>query len=606
MKRKRGSKKGHKKVKIEEPPVITDPSLAPFYINTKDTACFDQSDESQHNSEMDIGPSHTGSDKPSNLSSSEADLPDGRLKGKVGHSRLRVKLKSSKAIEPHKIYSDVQTPSDTDKSNQKAALELNDAAVEKDDSAYSDGQTSELQTINSEKLPRKGGTIKIISLKGLGFPSDGMQDKSFNKKKSPQMLGERNLDLVLSDDKITADSLASRNLQQKEMKRPYRDPHYKEKELSDAFEVIKKIMKMDAAVPFNAPVNPIALGIPDYFDIIETPMDFGTISHNLEHGYKYLNSEDVYKDVQYIWENCYKYNNKGDYIVDLMKRVKKNFMKYWMVAGLYLDMPSNGVINSTMIEDSKGKLHQKGKPKHKCRKYGIDLHKSDCLCAVCVMRRRRKEREQNSAVIEDQVRTEGNLSRELKLEESSPAANQCSEDASSSLDQSQETDANADTGGFKKEETMTPEEAGTDKPENQEAVDYQMEVPSNASGSSGPCQEVPLDNEVQEDSSKNSQEEETDLGFTGELGEKDDIEVQQQDQVEERDQGESADRSKLQITVHENYVQQENHSVLHICKNLFPNDFRSVWYGPHSLKQHHASRHRDSPIHSALASFMKQ
>ncbi|QHO08919.1 hypothetical protein HN51_067490 [Arachis hypogaea] len=36
---------------------------------------------------------------------------------------------------------------------------------------------------------------------------------------------------------------------------------------------------------------------------------------------------DVYKDVQYIWDNCCKYNNKGDYILDLMRRVKKNFIK---------------------------------------------------------------------------------------------------------------------------------------------------------------------------------------------------------------------------------------------------------------------------------------
>lgn len=73
----------------------------------------------------------------------------------------------------------------------------------------------------------------------------------------------------------------------------------------------------------------------DYFDVIKTPMDFGTICSNLESGIKYRNSEDVYKDVQYIWENCYKYNNKGDYILELMKRVKKNFSKYWSAAGLY-------------------------------------------------------------------------------------------------------------------------------------------------------------------------------------------------------------------------------------------------------------------------------
>ncbi|KAF6134091.1 hypothetical protein GIB67_035645 [Kingdonia uniflora] len=70
--------------------------------------------------------------------------------------------------------------------------------------------------------------------------------------------------------------------------------------------VIREIMKMDAAEPFNLPVNPVALGIPDYFDVIQHPMDFGTICNNLEHCNKYMNSEDVFNDVQYIWGNCYK------------------------------------------------------------------------------------------------------------------------------------------------------------------------------------------------------------------------------------------------------------------------------------------------------------
>ncbi|KAI3770973.1 hypothetical protein L6452_02121 [Arctium lappa] len=52
-----------------------------------------------------------------------------------------------------------------------------------------------------------------------------------------------------------------------------------------------KIMKMDAAEPFNVPVNPVVLGIPDYFDVIKTPMDFGTICSNLESGLKYMNSK---------------------------------------------------------------------------------------------------------------------------------------------------------------------------------------------------------------------------------------------------------------------------------------------------------------------------
>lgn len=75
-------------------------------------------------------------------------------------------------------------------------------------------------------------------------------------------------------------------------------------------------------------------------------MDFGTICSNLEKGVKYKNSEDVFIDVQYIWDNCYKYNNRGDYIVELMKRVKKAFAKYWSAAGLFNDQPQES--NSTV------------------------------------------------------------------------------------------------------------------------------------------------------------------------------------------------------------------------------------------------------------------
>jgi hypothetical protein len=71
-------------------------------------------------------------------------------------------------------------------------------------------------------------------------------------------------------------------------------------------------------------------------------MDFGTVCQNLEHGNKYMNSEDVYKDAQFIWGNCTKYNSKGDYIIKLMKQVKKAFMKNWLAAGLYYDMPESG------------------------------------------------------------------------------------------------------------------------------------------------------------------------------------------------------------------------------------------------------------------------
>nr|XP_043631054.1 uncharacterized protein LOC122602438 [Erigeron canadensis]XP_043631055.1 uncharacterized protein LOC122602438 [Erigeron canadensis] len=105
-------------------------------------------------------------------------------------------------------------------------------------------------------------------------------------------------------------------------------------ELNAALEVIKKTMKLDAAAPFNQPVDPVALGIPDYFDVIKTPMDFGTICYNLENGLKYMNETEVFQDVQCIWNNCLIYNKNGNHILELMKRVQTLFTKYWKAAGL--------------------------------------------------------------------------------------------------------------------------------------------------------------------------------------------------------------------------------------------------------------------------------
>ncbi len=38
------------------------------------------------------------------------------------------------------------------------------------------------------------------------------------------------------------------------------------------------------AWPFNQPVDPVALNIPDYLDVVKQPMDLGTVLKNLDAG----------------------------------------------------------------------------------------------------------------------------------------------------------------------------------------------------------------------------------------------------------------------------------------------------------------------------------
>ncbi|KAK9077049.1 hypothetical protein SSX86_005384 [Deinandra increscens subsp. villosa] len=169
---------------------------------------------------------------------------------------------------------------------------------------------------------------------------------SIIKEISKEAGGLANLSSSLGDDPISNGQMAQPQADTglEGTKRPlHQNAEYKTQELDAALTVIIKTMNLDAADPFNRPVDPIELGIPDYFDVIETPMDFGTICNNLENGLKYMNSADVFKDVQYIWYNCVKYNKKGDHILELMNRVKTFFMKHWIAAGLHTEQSSINV-----------------------------------------------------------------------------------------------------------------------------------------------------------------------------------------------------------------------------------------------------------------------
>jgi hypothetical protein len=58
---------------------------------------------------------------------------------------------------------------------------------------------------------------------------------------------------------------------------------------------------------FHKPVDPVELGIPDYFDIIKNPMDFSTIKKRLNNS-NYTNFNEFCKDINLVFNNCILYN----------------------------------------------------------------------------------------------------------------------------------------------------------------------------------------------------------------------------------------------------------------------------------------------------------
>merc|ERR1712070_762204 len=80
---------------------------------------------------------------------------------------------------------------------------------------------------------------------------------------------------------------------------------------------------------FGPPVDPIALNIPDYFDIIKKPMCLDKVELKLENN-DYAHAFEFYEDVSLVWKNAIQYNTEGDipnWANELRRIVCKEFSK---------------------------------------------------------------------------------------------------------------------------------------------------------------------------------------------------------------------------------------------------------------------------------------
>lgn len=72
-------------------------------------------------------------------------------------------------------------------------------------------------------------------------------------------------------------------------------------------ELLADVMKHVDSWPFLTPVTTDE--VPDYYEYIKNPMDFGTIKTKLEGG-KYRNVKEFVTDCQLVFENCDTYNQE--------------------------------------------------------------------------------------------------------------------------------------------------------------------------------------------------------------------------------------------------------------------------------------------------------
>lgn len=106
--------------------------------------------------------------------------------------------------------------------------------------------------------------------------------------------------------------------------------------------ILKGLMANPKAAPFMAPVDPVALGIPDYFHVIKEPMDLGTIRNNLESGF-YDSPSDFAEHVRLTFRNATLYNAAHSQVHIYARKLVDDFEKRFKSLNVKLSTKSKSV-----------------------------------------------------------------------------------------------------------------------------------------------------------------------------------------------------------------------------------------------------------------------
>ena len=79
---------------------------------------------------------------------------------------------------------------------------------------------------------------------------------------------------------------------------------------------------------FNAPVDPVELGLTDYFELIKKPMDLGTIKKKVESGGSH-DIEQFRDEVVLCFDNAMTYNAEASPVWNMAVEIKQEFKKIY-------------------------------------------------------------------------------------------------------------------------------------------------------------------------------------------------------------------------------------------------------------------------------------
>lgn len=105
-----------------------------------------------------------------------------------------------------------------------------------------------------------------------------------------------------------------------------------------ASKALIQVSRLRAAEHFT---EPVPRGFMNYHDVIQRPMDLGTIAKRLARG-QYADPREMAADVAQVWANCRIFNEPDAPVVADAATAETAFIKYWTAAGVYQGSSASG------------------------------------------------------------------------------------------------------------------------------------------------------------------------------------------------------------------------------------------------------------------------
>lgn len=237
------------------------------------------------------------------------------IRNDILHSSVAIDTKTFNVFESEPDFLDGNTTKDSGKDSGKVDdvidFDFGPLLSEGESQSHSIGKKRHFSELHADDL--LGEENAFVEM--FDFSSqNGENDKGENddKKDNGMSLGITDVD-IRPQDNLPQDALLPEALAQVDETKtsthslPINHDVDPEKISNAMLPLVQKILDDPYGWLFRDPVDPIELGIPDYFDIIKNPMDLSLVQKRLRDGY-YKTFDSVKSDVNLVFENAIQYN----------------------------------------------------------------------------------------------------------------------------------------------------------------------------------------------------------------------------------------------------------------------------------------------------------